>query len=138
VTNKGLVLHKLGTLRTHVERLVRRRPEALDLLQHDVDLQDAIGMSVLVAVQEAVDIAFHIATDEGFGLPASNAESFDLLAKHHVVSSELAAALVRAAGLRNRLAHGYASIDVVRLWNELPEGVRALSEFSKAVASWLG
>jgi uncharacterized protein YutE (UPF0331/DUF86 family) len=44
-------------------------------------LLDALALSVLIAVQEAIDNAFHIATDEGWRVPASYAEGFDVLAK---------------------------------------------------------
>jgi uncharacterized protein YutE (UPF0331/DUF86 family) len=36
--------------------------------------------------------------------------------------------------LRNRLAHGYASVDHERLWNELPQGLDALQRLVDAVA----
>jgi uncharacterized protein YutE (UPF0331/DUF86 family) len=52
-----------------LERSRRRRPVSVDVLRKDVDLQDALAMSLLVAIQEAVDIAFHIAADEGWGVP---------------------------------------------------------------------
>lgn len=59
------------------------------------------------------------------------------------------------ATLRNRLAHGYASVDMERigpfarldgptdlqdalaLWTELPAGIEALERFSSAVAAHL-
>ena len=40
-------------------------------------------------------------------------------------------------GMRNRIAHGYASVDHERLWGELPDGLRALDAFAAAVAVWL-
>ena len=71
MTDAALVLNKLSTLRDHVERVRRRRPATPEMLREDVDLQDALAMSLLVAIQEAADIAFHISTDEGWGIPAS-------------------------------------------------------------------
>jgi uncharacterized protein YutE (UPF0331/DUF86 family) len=75
VTDAGLVLHKLGVLREHVARARRRRPTSAELLRGDVDRQDALAMSLLVAIQEAVDVAFHIIADEQWGVPSSYAES---------------------------------------------------------------
>jgi hypothetical protein len=40
-------------------------------LRSDDVLLDALALSVLTSVQEAIDIAFHMATDEGWGIPAS-------------------------------------------------------------------
>jgi uncharacterized protein YutE (UPF0331/DUF86 family) len=39
--------------------------------------------------------------------------------------------------MRNRIAHGYASVDHQRLWRELPDGLRALEAFGAAVTAWL-
>lgn len=134
MTDAGVVLRKLATMREHVRRARRRRPSSVELLAQDADLQDALSMSVLVAVQEAIDIAFHLVTGMGLGVPASNAEVFELLAKSEVIDSELAQQLTRATALRNRIAHGYASLDVERLWRELPDGLAAFDRFAAAVA----
>lgn len=94
-------------------------------------------MSLLVAVQEALDIALHMAADEGWGLPASYVESFELLAKHGIMDRSLAIGLSKMAALRSRLAHGYASVDVDRLYGELPAGIEALEQFASCIAAVL-
>jgi uncharacterized protein YutE (UPF0331/DUF86 family) len=57
---------------------------------------------------------------------------------HGVIDTALARRLAAMAALRNRLAHGYASVDVERIWSELPEGLAALDGFAAAVAARLG
>jgi uncharacterized protein YutE (UPF0331/DUF86 family) len=137
VTDTALVLQKLTTLRDHADRVRRRYPATIETLRHDIDLQDAIALSILVAVQEATDIAFHIVADEGWGVPASYADGFDILARRSVIDAVLAAEMGAAVGLRNRIAHGYASIDVDRLWNEIPRGLAALERYASAVARFV-
>lgn len=100
-------------------------------------LQDAIALSLLVAVQEAVDIALHISSDEGWGIPASYRESFDFLAKHGVIDAPLATAMASSAALRNRIAHGYGTVDLERLWADLPAGIAAFDAFAAAIARYL-
>jgi uncharacterized protein YutE (UPF0331/DUF86 family) len=138
MTDAELVLRKLAVLEEHLGRAARRRPPSLDALKNDDLLQDALAMSLLVAIQEAIDVAFHIVADEGWGLPASNAEAFDRLAQHSVIDQDLAARMAGATGLRNRIAHGYASVDVDRLWQELPTGLESLQRFAQRVAQFLG
>jgi uncharacterized protein YutE (UPF0331/DUF86 family) len=137
VTDPIVLARKLALLREHLERAKRRRPEHLEALSSDIDRQDALALSVIVIVQEAIDIAFHIVTDEGWGLPSSYAESFEMLARHGVIEQSLAVALGAAARLRNRIAHGYASLDTERLWAELPQGLAAFEQYSTTLASWL-
>jgi uncharacterized protein YutE (UPF0331/DUF86 family) len=138
VTDPVLVLRKLATLREHAARARRRRPSSPQILEGDVDRQDALAMSLLVAIQEAADIAFHIASDEAWGVPASYGEGFVLLARHGVIDDVLAEDLTRIIGVRHRIAHGYASVDLTRLWTELPAGLDALDRYAACVARFIG
>lgn len=134
MTDAVLILRKLTLMREHIARVRRRRPAELAAFVADVDVQDALWMSLLVAIQESLDMALHIAADEGWGVAGSYAESFELLATHGVVSVEHARELARTTALRNRLAHGYASVDLERLWGEIPAGLDALERFAAIVA----
>ena len=138
MTDPVLVLRKLATLREHADRARRRRPSARQILEADVDMQDALAMSLFVVVQEATDIAFHIASDEGWGVPASYVDGFTLLARHGVIDATLADDLARAVSVRNRIAHGYASVDLGRLWADLPAGLDVLDRDAAAIARFIG
>jgi uncharacterized protein YutE (UPF0331/DUF86 family) len=134
MTDDTVILRKLTSLREHVGRMKRRRPAEAAAFKQDVDVQDAISLSLLVAIQDAVDIALHISAGEGWGIPASYAESFGMLVAHSIIDAELAASLSAMAALRNRIAHGYATVDVERIYHELPEGITALEKFQVAIA----
>jgi len=137
VTDAALVLAKLTTLRDHLGRMEKRRPSELALFQADVDRQDALALSLLVALQEAAAIALHIASDEGWGVASSYAESFDMLGRHEVIDADLARRMAGIGSLRNRVAHGYGSVDVERIWRETPAGVATMREFAAAIAAYL-
>jgi uncharacterized protein YutE (UPF0331/DUF86 family) len=137
MTDAGLVLHKLQRLQEQVRVSRARRPSAADVLSQDLVLRDALALAFMVALQEAIDIAYHVVADEGWGIPDSHRAAFDLLASHEVLPAHLAGELSAAAAMRNRIAHGYASVDHQRLWQELPDALRALDAFAAAVAAWL-
>ncbi len=137
MTDPSLIARKVALLVEHVARLRRRRPEEVESLRADVDRLDAIALSVLVVVQEAVDISFHIASDEGWGIAATYREGFETLARHGVISAELAGRLAGSVRLRNRIAHGYGSVDVDTLWAELPTGIEAFESFAVAVSAFV-
>lgn len=59
-----------------------------------------------------------VVADEGWGIPDSHRAAFDMLAAHGVCAPALATELSAAAGMRKRIAHGYASIDHERLWGD--------------------
>ena len=126
MTNRLLVLRKLSLVRERVLQARSRRSTSPEALRANDVLLDALAL------------AFHIATDEGWGVPASYAEGFDVLAKHGVFDAGLARAMTAATGLRNRIAHAYATVDVERLLRELPEGLDAVDAFAVAVAKFVG
>ncbi len=137
MTNVALVARKLAVLEDHLQRLRERRPAEVVAFATDRPLQDAVAVSVLVVVQEAMDIALHIATDEGWELASTYREAFAVLERHGVITAPLAVSLGGAAQLRNRIAHGYASLDAERLWTELPQGIASFGEFAAAVSVFL-
>lgn len=137
MTNAVLVARKLATIEEHLRRLKERRPSTSELLERDTLLQDAIAMGILVLVQEAMDVALHIASDEGWTLASTYREAFGVLAQHGIIDDALASTLATTAQLRNRIAHGYATVDVARIWAELPAGIGAFESFSSAVAKFL-
>jgi uncharacterized protein YutE (UPF0331/DUF86 family) len=138
VTDANLVLAKLGTLNEQIARMERRRAIDLELFRDDLDRQDALAMSLLVALQEAADVAMHIASDEGWGVAPSYAESFHRLAQHGIIDAALAAKLANIASLRNRIAHGYTSMDFERLWRETPGGIETFRDYASRVAAYVG
>lgn len=137
MTDTGLVLDKLRRIRDGIALVRARRPSAPAVLATDLVLRDALALALLVTVQETIDVAYHVVADEGWGLPDSHGDAFDLLASHGVLGAELAQRVAAVARVRNRIAHGYASVDQERMWRELPEGVADLEAFVHAVAAWL-
>jgi uncharacterized protein YutE (UPF0331/DUF86 family) len=138
MTDRALVLAKLAALRDHVDRMERRHGPSLEAFQNDIDRQDALALSLMVALQEAADIALHMASDEGWELASSYTASFDVLARHAVITPELAQRMAGVATLRNRVAHGYGTVDFARIWRETPDGITALREYAAAIARVLG
>jgi len=137
VTNVELVTRKLAVITDHVARLRARRPTTVEALRADQLVQDALAMSILVIVQEAMDIALHVASDEGWELADTYRDAFAVLAKHSVIDDDLAAKLGGTSHLRNRIAHGYATVDVDRLWTEIPDGLKTFDAFTKALAKFV-
>lgn len=137
MTDPIIIVQKLSRLREQLERLKRRSTVTIEEFKSDVDLQDATAMSLLVAVQEALDIGLHIASEERWGVPGSYREAFDLLASHDVIDLQLAERLKGCVAVRNRIAHGYATIDVARFHGDLPAGIDALESFASSIARML-
>jgi uncharacterized protein YutE (UPF0331/DUF86 family) len=93
---------------------------------------------LFLAIQECIDVAAHWVADEGWGDADEAGSAFDLLADHGVIPRETATALRAAAGLRNRIAHGYAMLEHERIHAEAQAGIPALRKFLSAVSDAAG
>jgi uncharacterized protein YutE (UPF0331/DUF86 family) len=92
-------------------------------------LEAFLSFHIFLLIQDVVDLATHLVAALGLGIPASQREAFELLAKHGLISAETAQAMGAAAALRNRIAHAYGDIDPVRLVHEAPSGLAAIEHF---------
>ncbi|HET7506061.1 MAG TPA: DUF86 domain-containing protein [Kofleriaceae bacterium] len=132
-----IVQRKLAELDDRVARVrVHRRTTPADL-GSDRDALDLVAFNLMLAVQAACDLATHLIADEGWTAPPTAAESFQRLAEHQVINTSTAAALRRAIGFRNVVAHGYAGIDVVATHAASTIGLDDLDRFAREVATWL-
>lgn len=93
---------------------------------------------LFLAIQECIDLSAHWVADAGWGAPDDAGSTFDVLAERHGIDQDLADRLRLAAGLRNRIAHGYAMLDYRRVHTESQAGVPALRRFLAAVAREAG
>jgi uncharacterized protein YutE (UPF0331/DUF86 family) len=76
-----------------------------------VDVDDIIAINLQRAVQAAIDLAAHVVTEEGYGVPDSTAGFFTLLEQRGIIDGELAGRLRRMVGFRNIAIHEYRSVD---------------------------
>ena len=104
----------------------------------DVKSRDLASFYLFLTIQECIDLAAHWVSDAGWNVPEDAGATFDLLAEHGVMDQDLAGALRGAVGLRNRIAHGYASVDHARVHEEYRAGIGALRHFLALVSSEAG
>ena len=107
-----LILRKLENLRFYLQRVKEKTPSSFDLLCDDLDAQDIIVLNLERAIQECVDIALHIISeDNSIPVPDSMAQAFLTLRQMNVISAETAQNLAKAVGFRNIAVHAYQQID---------------------------
>jgi uncharacterized protein YutE (UPF0331/DUF86 family) len=119
--------------------------DAEALLDRDLEafLADRQGRDLalfylFLAIQEAIDLAAHWVADAGWAAPDDAGSSFDLLAERGILDRGTADTLRAAAGLRNRIAHGYALLDYARVQREARAGLPALRLLLEKVATEAG
>lgn len=135
MTDADLVAKKLALIETYVRELTTLAdPSRID---SDVREERFVEHTIQLAVQAALDVASHVASDERWGEPRTNQELFDFFARHGWIEASLAGSLRAAAGFRNVLVHGYASVDKAIVRDVLEHHLPDLLAFVAAVRSRL-
>lgn len=129
---RELVEAKVGRARVWLNDAAATLLTTLDTFLADPKARDLALFYLFLAIQECIDLAAHWVADEAWGEPDDAGSAFDVLADRGVIDRETATALRGAAGLRNRIAHGYAQLDYARVHREAEAGIPALRRFLAA------
>jgi len=127
----------LAALREALRNLSRHSGRSAAELRADSDLRWTVERGLQLCVQNALDIATHLAAASGLDSP-DYATAIDRLAELSVLSGEFALRLRPIAGFRNVLMHGYLQVDLEILERVLKERLPELLEFSDRVEEYLG
>jgi uncharacterized protein YutE (UPF0331/DUF86 family) len=138
MVDKDLILAKAGSVKRHIDRIKAKSDTDVATFMRDLDRQESIAFNMHLAIQNCMDIAAHIISDEGLGLPGSAGEMFFILQENGFLSADLADRMVKAVGFRNLLVHEYQKIDLQRLHKAAEKNVDDLIEYLSAVFSKLG
>jgi uncharacterized protein YutE (UPF0331/DUF86 family) len=120
----------------NIQRCLRRIKDvtALDPARlDDIDVQDIFVLNLQRAIQSAIDLAAHVVSDEGLGVPAVIKENFTLLKDENVLEPELSERMQRMVGFRNIAVHDYQNLDIEILKSILTHHLIDLEDFYRVV-----
>jgi uncharacterized protein YutE (UPF0331/DUF86 family) len=138
VVDSDLILAKAGSVRGYLNRISEKRNVDLDIFLKDLDRQESILFNIQMAVQNCIDIAAHIISEKGFGVPGSTTEMFYVLEENGYLDSSLTQKLVKAVGFRNLIVHEYGKIELEQVYEIAKSDINDLNEYLKAVIKKLG
>ena len=138
MVDTDLVLAKAGSVKRHLNRIFEKRDITLGTFLKDIDIQESILFNIQMAVQNCIDIAAHIISDEGFGVPGSTNEMFYLLEENGYLDNEITENMVKAVGLRNLVVHEYSKIDLERIFEVAQKDITDLNEYLRSIFNKLG
>lgn len=137
MVRRDLVVAKLSEVADRVARVRARCPETAEALGADRDAMEIVSFNLMLAVQACADVASHLVADERWPAATTLGASFERLRDHGVLGASTSAALGRAVGLRNVVAHGYAGVNPAMVHEAAVRGTADLEAFIHEVASWL-
>ena len=107
-----VLAQKITSLQRCVARAREARAQAGADFRTNYNLQDAALLNVIRACDTAIDLANMLIRRRRLGIPAESRESFAILSREKVISSDLGDRLQRMVGFRNVVVHQYRDLDL--------------------------
>ncbi|KPK18308.1 MAG: hypothetical protein AMK69_24995 [Nitrospira bacterium SG8_3] len=131
--DKNLIMAKAGKVDGHLRRIKAKRSVKLKEFLGDLDIQESILFNLQMAVQNCIDIAAHIISDDELGVAGSTSEMFYMLQENGYLTPELTEKMVAAVGFRNLVTHEYGKIDLTKVYQIAHKDVDDLEEYLGAI-----
>ncbi|UCF93425.1 MAG: DUF86 domain-containing protein [Desulfobacterales bacterium] len=133
MVDKDLIFAKAGSVRRHLNRIEEKSKIDLRTFQIDIDRQESVSFNLYLAIQNCIDTAAHIISEEGLGIPGSTSEMFYLLAENGYLGPELTEKMIKAVGFRNLLVHEYGRIDLKRVFEMAQNDCKDLNDYPNSI-----
>jgi uncharacterized protein YutE (UPF0331/DUF86 family) len=133
LVDHDLILAKSASVKKRLNRIDEKRQIEKSLFREDLDCQEIILFNLQMAIQECVDIASHIISEEGWGVPGSTNEMFYLLEENSYFDRDLTEKMVKCVGFRNILVHEYTRIELDLVHEIARKDIHDLEWYLKAI-----
>lgn len=135
--DQQLVKEKIDALRRCINRIETKRPDAVEVLESDLDLQDILSVNLQRAVQLCVDIGTHIIANNDLEAPDTMAKTFDKLLQLNIISDHTATNMKKAVGFRNIAVHNYQKMNWDIVYNICHKKLDNFKLFAKEINNQL-
>ena len=135
--NHELIRTRCQEIEESLSRLEQIKGKSRKEFLQDQDLQDIACYRLLVAIEAALGLCYHVAARRLKKVPEEYAECFAILADAGIISSNLSGRLQKMARFRNLLVHMYWKVDYGVLYEIIQHNLKDLRQFSKAVVALL-
>lgn len=138
MVDKSIMVRKLSLIEGHRKRITGLPALTIEGFKKDTTVQDILLFNLTQAIQNCVDIATHIISDEGWGVPGTQSEIFDILKDKGVITEELGEKLVAMVGFRNRVIHEYEKLNMDIVYDIWQNRIQDIEQFCLAVIERFG
>ena len=135
--NEGLIQKRCQAIEDSLKRLEKIKKLDKDEFLKNRDLQDIASYRLLVAIESALSLCYHVSAKKLKKVPGDYVECFIILADGEIIPRDLSEKLKKMARFRNILVHMYWKIEYEVVFDILQENLDDLRQFSNAIATLL-
>jgi len=135
--NADLIRDRCIEIEESLKRLQQIRLCQKEEFLSSQDLKDIACYRLLIAIEAAISLCYHVCAKELKKVPEEYAECFAILGQEGIIPKELSSNLQNMARFRNLLVHMYCKIDYEKVYEILKEDIYNFSNFAGQIAKLL-
>lgn len=135
--NPDVVRTRSAEIEESVQRLETLAALPLSDFLSDRDAQDIASYRLLVAIEAALALCYHVSSRQLRTTPADYAGCFSLLGEAGILTPKLTERLESMAKFRNLLVHVYWKVDYRRVHAAMRENLGDLRAFAASIVALL-
>ncbi len=135
--NEELIKTRCQEIEECLGRLERIGGKPKEEFLRDQDLKDIACYRLLVAIEAALGLCYHVSAKRLKKVPEGYAECFSILSDSGIIPSDLSERLQKMARFRNLLVHMYWKVDYNTLYEMIQNNLNDLRQFSKSIVALL-
>ena len=135
--NEELINKRCLEISESLERLEKIKDSSKEEFLENRDLQDIASYRLLVAIEAALNMCYHVSARKLKKAPDQYAECFGILGEAGIIPKELAKELKNMVRFRNMLVHMYWKMDYEIIFDILQNNLEQLRQFTKAITALL-
>lgn len=135
--NQDLIRDRFQDIEQSLTRLESIRALSREAFLADQDVLDLACYRLLVAMEAALHICFHVSAKRLHRVPEEYAECFAILGQAGILTEALSQRLQQMARFRNMLVHAYWKVDYEQVYAILQSGLGDLKAFIRAIGALL-
>jgi len=137
MVDKTLILKKLAELEQYLRQINEFSDITTAEYSSDWKTQRIVDRTLQMMIETCLDIAGHIISDEGYRVPESYADMFNVLQENAIIPEALREGLNKMAKFRNIVVHHYDKIDPTIVITILRKNLWDFNSFKTAIISYL-
>ncbi len=138
MVDDNLIIAKASSVKRHLKRVEEKRNINLPSFLQDIDCQESILFNLQMAIQNCIDIAAHIISEEGWGVPGSTNEMFYLLEENGYITVDITEKMVKSVGFRNLIVHEYSKVELKQVFEVAQHDIEDLNDYIVSIFHKLG
>jgi uncharacterized protein YutE (UPF0331/DUF86 family) len=135
--NQELIQKRCQEIADSLKRLEEVKETDKNEFLKNRDLQDIASYRLLVAIEAALNLCYHVSAKILKKAPGEYAECFGLLGEAEIIPRELSQELKKMARFRNMLVHMYWKVDYEVIFEIIQQDLDHLRQFSRAITALL-